>query len=805
MEFIVNISKIEIDKKENLNAHIYCRTSKGKKICLKDNAAYDYFFIDIGDDRKKVDEILEDFDNYRKEESKGIIFEHERQLLKIKSNNTMVINDMQKRLEEKDIQLYETDIPYKTKYVMENNIKYDSQYLAKCEEEIKCSNLDGLYLVEKLKELPQNDVIINDKVMHFDIETYDDGNGVDYENNPIIMISIICNNFKKVLVGKTYDSGLDYVETLEGEEDMLRRFIEIIKELKPDIISGYNIKQFDIPYVLKRCDKYKVNADIGTNNSFIEEINNKGKYFARGISFVDVFSMIRYVFRYAISGAESFSLDDVSNNLIGENKIDTNLNELSDMWIKGFKKDRMDNFASYCLRDSELSHRLMDYFKEDIEEFKNMLNIDVEMLSTFSFSQVVEQYLINNTREMNQIIPLKPNYEDVKERRKRNLKGAFVFEPKPGFYENIEVFDFTSLYPTIIESHNISPGTIMNNKKGDCWKVDDLKLYIKKEPKAFIPSLIKDIISRRIRLKDFLKKEKDEREIKILRARIQTLKIVANSLYGYLAFYMARWYSFEAAESVTALGRYYIKDVISTFDNKGLKVIYSDTDSVFVSLEKGSANKSKTVAKKINEKLPGLMSLEHDNSYKRGIFLELKADVKGAKKRYALIDRQNKIKIVGLAYVRSDWSPVSREIQYNVLKIILEKVDFDKAYEYVEKEMKNLNKRDVNDFIILTKLKKPINEYNSKGPHVVVAEKMKKKGFYVRTGDFISYVVKKKDSKKISDKAEIPEDVCIEEVDFEYYINNQIIPVIEGIFKVFGKDINKIVNKENNSNLSKFF
>ena len=111
----------------------------------------------------------------------------------------------------------------------------------------------------------------------------------------------------------------------------------------------------------------------------------------------------------------------------------------------------------------------------------------------------------------------------------------------------------------------------------------------------------------------------------------------------------------------------------------------------------------------------------------------------------------------------------------------------EKAEKYVSKEIKKLTKRKIEDFVIRTRLTKNVSEYRAKGPHVMVAEKMIASGEVARKGTLISYVITKGSSKRIGDRAEVPGDVSIEDVDLEYYITHQIFPVLEGIFDIFGK------------------
>ncbi|MCX6707401.1 MAG: DNA polymerase, partial [Candidatus Woesearchaeota archaeon] len=191
----------------------------------------------------------------------------------------------------------------------------------------------------------------------------------------------------------------------------------------------------------------------------------------------------------------------------------------------------------------------------------------------------VENYLIKQAPSHNILVPNKPGHDDIKDRMTKTYKGAFVFEPKAGLYKDIAVFDFRSLYPTIIASHNISPENL--NRK-DCAEEDKVfvpfgedekhkKIWFCKARKRFIPKMIEELITRRMRIKQIMKTKKD----KMLEARSYSLKILANASYGYMGFYASRWYSIECADAVTAWGRHYIQQVIKKAQHNGFNVIYS--------------------------------------------------------------------------------------------------------------------------------------------------------------------------------------------------------------------------------------
>ncbi|MCD4666400.1 DNA polymerase, partial [archaeon] len=281
---------------------------------------------------------------------------------------------------------------------------------------------------------------------------------------------------------------------------------------------------------------------------------------------------------------------------------------------------------------------------------------------------------------------------------------------------------------------------------------------------AFIPKILRDVIERRNRVKEILKKEKSM----ALQARSYGLKTIANSTYGYLGFFGSRYYCKECAASITSWAREYIQDVIKKAE-KEFNVIYSDTDSVAVSLGKKTKKDALNFLSKINRELPSLMELELEEFYPVGIFVSKKGEIQGAKKKYALIDKNGKMKVTGFETVRKDWSLIARETQLKVLEMILEEKDYKNALKYVKKVIKDVqgNKIDIKKMTMTVQLKMKLENYKQIGPHVALAQKLKERGLHVGPGMPIKFVINE-GKGKIRDRAKLPNES--KNYDIDYYI-----------------------------------
>ena len=374
-------------------------------------------------------------------------------------------------------------------------------------------------------------------------------------------------------------------------------------------------------------------------------------------------------------------------------------------------------------------------------------------------------------------------------------------EPEKGLHEDIVVFDFRSLYPSIIVTHNIDPSALDCKccKPSEATSVPELGYRFCKKRRGFIPTTLERIIKERVKVKEEMKKHKrDSREYRSLDAKQWAFKIIANSFYGMLGYPRARWYFKQCAESVTSFGRNYIYKTIEMAKNAGFEVIYGDTDSLFCKLNGKSKKDATDFLKKVNESLPGIIELELEGFYKRGVFV--------TKKRYAMISEDDRMVVKGLEFVRRDWAALAKKTQEAVLEAILRDGSKEKAAKIVREVTKNIfeGKVDLDDLIIYTQLTMPIEQYRAIGPHVAAAKKLRTKGAQIEPGMIIAYI-EAKGTGSISERAVPVEDFKGMKYDADYYVENQVLPAVMRIMEVLGyNEADLKFEKEKQLSLAKF-
>ncbi|MBI5252881.1 MAG: ribonuclease H-like domain-containing protein [Euryarchaeota archaeon] len=611
------------------------------------------------------------------------------------------------------------------------------------------------------------------KVLAFDTEVYNPKGAPREKVDPIIMISLASNTgLRKVLTWKKPDRNIDFVEVLENEKAILKRFEEIMRQEDFDILVGYNTDNFDFPYLVERLKKLELVLALGRDGSEVQIKGRRALPEARikGRAHIDLYPIIRRAVKLS-----SYVLENVVKEVLGIKKEKIPGDKLWRDWDEG--GENLEKLIKYSMEDAEVTLRLAEKFLPLQYELTRIVKQPLHDVSRMTAGQLVEWLLMREASKGSELIPNHPAGEEFIRRTEETYIGGYVREPKKGISEDIAVFDFRSLYPSVIVTHNIDPSTFMRGRNEN--RVPGLDYCFSKEKKGFIPAILENLIDHRMKMKQRIRQSKDELEKRMLEVQQYALKILANSFYGYMGYPRARWYKKECAESVAAFARMYIQKVMKIAEEEfKLEVVYGDTDSLFVLIGK-EKEKALQFLEHVNKTLPGIIELEHEGFYKRGIFV--------TKKRYALIDEWDKITVKGLEFVRRDWAPIAKRTQQEVLSALLKDASPEKAASIVRKTIEDIRSRNVSmeDITIYTQLTKGISAYKNIEPHVIAAQKLVKRGREVAPGMIISYVITK-GTKMISQRAEPVEFVSLQDYDPEYYIENQIMPAVLRIIEAMG-------------------
>ena len=498
---------------------LFGRSDSGELCCV----LFDFkpFFYALGDgSAKNVESVsVQNFKVSSVEQVNRLLFEKPIMALKVFVSEPSGVPEISKSVHDIGFRTFEFDIPFVRRFLFEKGITPLTKVLVNAYSIPFTSRVP----VFKARSVEQSsDDVVPLKVLSIDIESYGGpGTPVDFDENPILMIAVKGDNFEKVITWKHFDPVPEFVEIVDGESSMIERVYHIIEDYKPDIITGYHSDGFDIPYIVRRAKKYKIAFDIGLDHSDIT-LSKGAQPHAKiiGIIHVDMLRVAKRLLGRSLQ-TDSYKLDDVAQELLGEKKISVELKDLSKAWDDS--SSSLAVFAEYNLHDAKLVYNLFSKVSPMLVELVKIVGLPLFDISRMSFSQLVEWFLIKNAVLRGEIAPNKPSFHEEQIRSEKRFVGAFVFEPTPGVYKNVCVFDYRSLYPSVIASHNISIGSL----QCDCCAVNvpGLNFHFCQKKKGFISAIIEDVIARRARVKVMLKTDKSD---PLLRARSEVLKVLAN-------------------------------------------------------------------------------------------------------------------------------------------------------------------------------------------------------------------------------------------------------------------------------------
>jgi len=731
------------------------------------------------------------------------------QALKIYATNYKDLHDIADKLDYPEIEKRRGyDLGYTTHYIIEKHLEPLNWYEIEGEMLNNSNEFGGIDstldadFVIKLKDFKeiQDSKKFLPKILAYDIETDE----LQIGQGEILMISLVGDNFQKVITWKKTETKQKYVEFVEDEKELLQKFCEYIKQESPDILTGYYSDGFDLPYIKARADKLKVRLPLGIDKSqpkLSAGMNTSARI--KGIVHVDLLKFIRTAYAQYMQ-SETLSLNEVSKEFLGDTKKQFKIQHSSTLDNKNWQ-----DYYEYNLHDSVLTLALFKKFWPDLLSFSKVIKEPLFEISRNGLSKQIESYILHNLEKYNEIPEKRPTHEEIGERRSRgSVQGAFVYEPHPGLYEDLVMFDFTSMHTSIIISHNLSKATLLEKKQKDSFESPEIdikgkktRFYFSKEP-GFFPSLLEEIFEKRKKYKqEYIKNPST-----ITKARSNAFKLLSASAHGYVGFFGARYYSWETSSTILAFVRKFNIETIDKIQSEGHQVIYGDTDSVAFTSNKKSKKQIKELLEKLNKELPGVMHLELEDFFKRGLWVTTRGGTTGAKKKYAMLGENGEVKIRGFETVRRDWCGLARHLQDKIIRIILKDGNEKKALEYLKDIIEKIKKRDINysDLIIKTQLRKPLSEYKAISPHVIAARKMREQEIPISEGGLIEYYLAETNtkSKLVRDKVKLPNEQG--EYDIKYYLEKQILPAVENIFHVFNIDIKEMINPKNQMTLGDF-
>jgi DNA polymerase delta subunit 1 len=391
---------------------------------------------------------------------------------------------------------------------------------------------------------------------------------------------------------------------------MLDAWAAFVRETDPDIVTGYNVQNFDLPYLLNRMRKLRAegaqmlgrirNAKATMKDTtFQSSAYGKHENVETTIDGRVIFDMLQYIRRdYKLS---SYSLNSVSAHFLGQQKEDVHHSIISDLQA-GTADDRR-RLAVYCLKDAYLPQKLMDKLMVMINhiEMARVTGVPLDFLLTRGQQIKVVSMLYRKCRPLGLLVPtLQRQGGPGGEEGDVAYEGATVIEPIKGYYdEPIATLDFASLYPSIMMAHNLCYSTLMAADEvsrlppESYEKTPDEPHYFVRSTvaKGILPQILEELLAARKRAKTDMAKATDPFVIAVQNGRQLALKISANSVYGFTGATVGQLPCLAISSTVTAYGRTMIDSTKRAVEERfrtangypaNAQVVYGDTDSVMV-------------------------------------------------------------------------------------------------------------------------------------------------------------------------------------------------------------------------------
>lgn len=817
---VIDVDYVLVDEKPIVR--MFGKRLDGKTVCAFYEDYRPYFYVDS---EGAVDAVKDNGQVMKTEKVKRkrvMGYSGPVDMWKITIQNPSKTPELRDMLHSKGFTTYESDILFKYRFMNDFGIKGFGWIKIRDREGASTStvNTDVIIRAKSIEPIhrPENAPL---RHMAFDIECLPTfGGGLpEAEKDPIIMISVVFSEeFKgnaSMLISTRPGKG---VTPVSNEEEMLTRFMDIVKQYDPDVITGYNINNFDFPYLVERMRQYKIRPVMGRCTQ--KPLNAK-KLMARfrvsvvGRIIFDSFEVVKKDFSLM-----RYDLNTVAGKLLGEKKIPIKISEMESMW-KGGQED-FERLVNYCRKDSSLAlnlvlnMRLMDKYVA----LSRVSGTLIQDALTSGETQRIENFLLQEFNKEGFVFPCRPGDREVSERessRREELKGGFVLEPERGLHDNVVVLDFKSMYPSIIRTFNICPTTMVTGKgvnENVITTVTGTRFVDKSVRHGIVPRILEELMRRRGLAKKKMERAKDENKRKVYYAEQWALKIMANAFYGHMGYARARIYDIRIANAITASGRDMIHKTKDMVEREfGHRVVYGDTDSVMVKMDFDDMEKIKEEADKISEyitdKLPGVMELEFEKVFKR--FLPL------TKKRYVAWKFElssdgwkEGIEMKGIETVRRDWCELVGDTMREIIDIIVKGDDHKAATKRFNEIVVKLNSGEIPiEKLVITKtMTRSVGKYAGMQPHIELVKKIQARSPSEApgVGDRIGYVIVK-GMGLLSKRAEDPTYVKERgiQVDPKYYIENQLLPPLERIFGALGVSKSELLGNGKQVDLTYIF
>lgn len=566
-----------------------------------------------------------------------------------------------------------------------------------------------------------------------------------------------------------------------SEAELLAAFARRLRELDPDVVTGWNVIDFDLRVLLRVAERYGGLLELGRGPGSVRLSRSwrRGPVTASmpGRVVMDGIQLLRGAF----IRMESFRLDAVAREVLGEGKTLASGDGGREI-LRLFEEDRA-ALAAYNLTDARLALEILERLQlvELTVERSRLTGLAPDRMGA-SIAAFDFLYLTELGRR-GIVAPTVGAGEEAP----GETAGGHVLEPRPGLYENVAILDFKSLYPSLIRTFGLDPLNLLADPTADPDAlVSPSGAAFRREP-GILPALLDELVPRR----EAALSAGD-------RVASVAIKILMNSFYGVLATPACRFHSPPVANAITAFGRQVLLWTRNRIEEGGKRVLYGDTDSLFV--ETGAADPAaagelgrelaavldREVAEWIGERyrVASRLELRFERLYLKLLLPPTRGGGRGAAKRYVgLVEEGGERRTVftGMEVVRRDWTDLARRAQRELYERLFADRSVD---EYLRELVDELRAGRLDDLLVYHKgLRKDPSDYTSTTPPHVAAARM----LPGPAPDVISYVMTEAGPEPAAHRRH--------GFDYEHYLEKQLRPVAEPVLELLNKSFDALIGR----------
>jgi len=625
-----------------------------------------------------------------------------------------------------------------------------------------------------LKDINEN------KMVDADIDSGEEEAPDEFYNKRILTICCVLQTDHGIAEGASFRG---------SERKILEDFTNYIRTKDPDVISGYNIEGYDLRVIEKRAAALGVPLRWGRDSTPLDgrrdQKYNKPIWEVTGRLIVDAWWAVKMDLK-----PKQETLNAVSMQLLGgETKLDVDPRKMDEEWEKDSAR-----VIEYCTRDAELSLRILNKLERvrKIMDLATVSKLPLDDVMKNRSSLLIDSILIRAADRSGVGVPMTRNFRDDEEA----IEGGYVHEIEPGLYHWVCVLDFKSMYPSVIISRNICFTTL--SPSGTIVSPNGVRFLDKKQREGLLPKILVDLMRERDETKKKMKTAKSKDEENYYDGLQQAIKVMMNSFYGVFASSFYRFTDKNIGSAITAFARETTKGIIQSLTSEGYRVIYSDTDSIFVKCPDEDLEGAKAFGQRMAERFSKEGGLLEFEKIMESMFSH------GKKKRYVgrMVWPKKDMVVRGYEMRRTD----SFDMQSETLQSVFDKIldgDIDGGMKIARSSVQETLQGKVSPKkLIISKGCKAFNSYANPDSQATVqaAKKLIAMGYQFVPGMKVSWIVtnSKRTPQEVTPYVEgrpfegVP--------DWRYYAE-RVAQTVSRVTEVWGLDDKSLMAGNTQSNL----